>query len=165
MVIHFFFFLGGKGTKTPIHNGFGPTLFVQVEGQKKWTFYQPEDRFFLDVKPEGRSYYYSNANPDKLEVDKFPLFKYAKKHEVILNEGDILWFPPFAFHQVENVNNSIGVAYKYVDIPHAFKNSKIMAFLYFFANKPNIITTFFGNRMGENEYIFKESRKGYSINK
>jgi hypothetical protein len=42
----YYFFIGGKDTKTPIHNGYAATVFVQIEGQKKWVFYAPEDRFF-----------------------------------------------------------------------------------------------------------------------
>lgn len=160
---NFYFFIGGEGTKTPIHNGFSTTIFIQVEGRKKWIFYAPEDRFFLGVRPERRSYYYSDANPLNPNMSEFPLFDLAQAHEVILEPGDILWFPPLAFHQVENLSDSIGVAYKAVDIPLAFYSSKIMSTLFFLATRPNIFTAYFGNRVYDNDYIFSTEDESFKL--
>ncbi|MEZ5025021.1 MAG: cupin-like domain-containing protein [Chitinophagales bacterium] len=157
----YYFFIGGKDTKTPIHDGYACTVFIQVEGQKKWTFYDTKDRFFLNVRPERRNYYYSNANPYNLDDPNFPLLKYAQRRELILNPGDILWFPPLVYHQVENVNDSIGVAYKFVDIPLSFYSSKIQAALFYLSTRPTIFTMFFGNRMNENDYIFSKDKKEF----
>jgi hypothetical protein len=154
----YYFFIGGKDTKTPIHNGFAGTVFIQVEGQKKWLFYAPEDRIFLGIRPERRSYNYSNANPYNLQDPKYPLLKYAQKHEVILNPGDILWFNSLIFHQVENMSDSIGVACKFNDIPLSFKSSKIMSTLFFLATKPSLLTAFIGKRTEKNDYIFVKNK-------
>lgn len=159
----YYFFIGGKDTKTPIHNGFATTVFVQVEGKKKWIFYQPEDRFSLGVRPERRSYYYSHADPHNVNDPKFPLLANAKKHEIILNPGDVLWLPPLVFHQVENITDAIGVAFKFVDIPLAFKSSKIMALLFFLSTKPSIFAMFIGARTNENDYIFTEDKDEFKL--
>lgn len=157
----YYFFIGGKDTKTPIHDGYAATVFIQVEGQKKWIFYAPEDRFFLGVRPERRSYYYSNANPYRTDEADFPLIKYAQRHEVIMNPGDVLWFSPLVFHQVENLSDSIGVAYKFVDIPLSFYSSKILASLFYLSTKPSVLTMFIGNRTEENDYIFVKNKEEF----
>lgn len=157
----YYFFIGGKDTKTPIHDGYAATVFIQVEGYKKWIFYAPEDRFFLGVRPERRSYYYSNANPYKFDDPEFPLLKYAQRHEITLGPGDILWFSPLIFHQVENNTDSIGVAYKFVDIPLSFYSSKILASLFYLSTKPSVFTMFVGNRTEENDYIFVKDKEEF----
>lgn len=137
----FYFFIGAKDTLTPIHNGFSRTIFIQVKGQKKWIFYPPEDRIFLNVRPERTNYFFSAANPYNENDPKYPLLKYAHKIEFILEEGDVLFFPPYAFHQVENLTETIGVAYKFADLPSGFYSSKIMSFLYFFSTDPPVFNS------------------------
>ena len=137
----FYFFIGGKDTITPVHNGFSRTIFVQAKGSKKWVFYAPEERIFMGVKPERLNYYYTDADPYNLSDPKFPLLKHAKKYEVTINEGDVLFIPPHVWHQVENITDTIGIAYKFADIPSSFRSSKILSFLYFFSTKPYVFNS------------------------
>lgn len=137
----FYFFIGAKDTLTPIHNGFSRTIFIQVKGQKRWIFYPPEDRIFLGVRPERTNYFFSGANPNVTSDSKYPLMKYAHRIEFVVEEGDVLFFPPYAFHQVENLTETIGVAYKFADIPSAFYSSKVMALLYFLSTDPPVFNS------------------------
>jgi hypothetical protein len=137
----FYFFMGGKSTVTPIHNGFAITIFVQIEGQKKWVFYPTGSRLFLGVRPRRLNYFYSGVDPYKYDDPQYPLIKLAERHEVTLNPGDVLYFPPLVWHQVENVTDSIGVAYKFASIPPAFTSSKMLAACFFMATKPWLIET------------------------
>ena len=155
----FFMFMGVKNTITPIHNGFAHTIFIQVTGKKRWILWEPNERIFLDPRPERRSYWYSNADPNKEENPSFPLFKYAKRYEVILEPGDVLWFPGLLWHQVENTTDSISIAYKFVDIPSVFKSSRILAPLFFLSTKPNIFIQFFFQQINKTDYIFTKKRE------
>lgn len=132
----FYFFIGARGTNTPLHNGFSRTVFVQVRGSKKWVFYAPGERIFLGVRPERTNYYYSNADIDAPDDPAYPLLRYARRFEVEVHEGDVIYIPPLVWHQVENLTETVGVAYKFADIPSAFRSSKMMALLYFFSTKP-----------------------------
>ena len=154
----YYMFIGGTKTKTPIHNGLPDTIFIQVEGKKKFIFYKPKDRLFLGVRPERRGYFYSNADPKKTNDPQFPLMKYAQKHEVILDPGDVLWFPSLVWHQVENVSHSIGIAYKFVDLRSALISSKMMTTLFFMATRPSIFRAFIANRTEKNDYIFTKNQ-------
>jgi hypothetical protein len=150
----FLMFMGGKNTITPIHCGFSHTLFVQITGKKKWILWAPNERIFFDPRAERRSYFHTNADPYKLDDPNFPLLKYINRYEVILEAGDVLWFPSLLWHQVENQTDSISVAYKFADIPTALHSSRLLAPLYFTATKPNLFLTVLVNRFKKRDYIF-----------
>lgn len=151
---HYFLFMGAKGTMTPIHNGIQPTVFVQISGQKKWVFYPSGDRLFLGVRPERRSYFYSTADTNNTSDPKFPLLKHATPHEVILNEGDVMWFPSFVWHQVQNVTDSIGVAYKFFYLPSSWFSSKMMTTLFFLSTKPWLLESVLLSKINKSVYMF-----------
>lgn len=134
----YFFFMGAPDTLTPLHNGFSRTIFVQVTGRKKWVFYAPGDRIFLGVRPERTNHFYTKADPYRTDDPRYPLMKYARRHEVVIEPGDVLYIPPLVWHQVENITETIGVAYKFADLRSAFHSSKLLALLFFFSTKPYI---------------------------
>ena len=150
----FFLFMGGKGTTTPIHNGLPPTVFVQIQGAKKWNFYPVGDRLFLGVRPDRRTYFYTPADPNAGPNPEFPLLKYASKQEVTIYPGDVLWFPALLWHQVENTSDSIGVAYKFFHLPSSLASSRMMTSLFFFATKPFLLKSAIMARIIKKEYIF-----------
>jgi lysine-specific demethylase 8 len=131
-------FMGVGGTLTPLHIGFSPVLFIQVTGQKKWHFYPSTDRMFLNARTERASYMFSDADPYKKDDPNFPLLKYAKHYEIILNPGDVLWFPSFTWHQVENITPSIGIRYGRGSFGCAWKSSKLLTILFFLVTKPSL---------------------------
>jgi hypothetical protein len=150
----FYLFMGGRGTKTPIHNAPSATVFVQVVGEKRWTFYAPGDRLFLGVRPERRGYFYSNFDPANPNDPAFPLGRHARKFEVTLRPGDVLWFPPFAWHQVENLSDSIGVAYKFNHAGSTLKGSRMLSLLFVLSTKPFLLQSLVMSRIVKNDYIF-----------
>ena len=146
----FYSFIGGKGTVTPLHNEFPAVVYVQISGRKRWIMYTPNERVFLDPRTERRVYNYSKVNLKNVDEEQFPLIKYGKKYEVVLEPGDVLWFPPFAWHYVENLTDSIGVAYKFSNIGAAFRSSRVLTLLYFLATRPFLIINFLSLRFGTN---------------
>jgi ribosomal protein L16 Arg81 hydroxylase len=137
----YYFFMGGKNTITPIHDGYAITVFVQIKGVKRWIFYPCNQRLFIGARPKRFNYFYSESDPYQLDNPKFPLMKHAQRKEILLNEGDVLYFPSLIWHQVENVTDSIGVAYKFADVLSGFKSSKMLATCFFLATKPFLIET------------------------
>lgn len=158
----FYMFAGGPGTVTPLHNEFPNVVYVQVSGRKRWVLYLPEDRIFFDPRTDRRIYYYSEADPFKEDPERFPLLKYARRYEVILEPGDILWFPAFAWHYVENLSVSIGVAYKYAHLGSAWRSSGMLTSLFFLATRPNPIIAFIASRLKKDDYTLSKSEKSYS---
>jgi lysine-specific demethylase 8 len=126
---------------------------VQVYGKKKWVLYPAGDRIFLDARTERRPYYFSNVIPDAGPDKQLPLQHLASKREVILEPGDILWVPPFVWHYIENLSDSIGVSYKYANFSSSLKSSRMLTLLFLFTTKPSIIYSFFVTRIKKDDYV------------
>ncbi len=94
------FFLGGADSASPWHAENEWTFFIMADGQKKWKFIRPE--YTLQMVPlfqqdliyiASKNYFFN----DPEEVTTF---------EVTLNAGDLLIFPPWWWHRVENLSDS-----------------------------------------------------------
>jgi hypothetical protein len=154
----FLMFIGGAKSMTPIHSGFAQTLFIQITGRKKWILWPSKESIFLNPRAERRTYNFTHADPYQLDDPNFPLLKYAQRYELVLEPGDVLWFPSHMWHQVENIDGGISVAYKFINLPLSFKSSKLYTFLFFFATKPFILKDLFYRRAKKEEYIFIKSQ-------
>jgi len=101
-------YIGPKDTYTGLHFDAGnvTTWMAMISGRKRFVFFSPDQGDFL----------YDGAvdifNPD---LEKFPLYANANPVEVILEPGEILYFPSRWWHQVENLEDSIAVAHNVVD--------------------------------------------------
>jgi len=147
-------FIGGRGTRTPIHCGFSGSLFTQIAGRKKWFLYAPEERLFLDARTDRTFYFYSDADPGEPHAPAYPLLRYARQYEITLEPGDVLWVPPFAWHQVENPTHSIGLSYRFNCIPAALRSSKALTALLFASTRPNVLHHFLVTMLKRQAYIF-----------
>lgn len=151
-----FFFMGEKGTKTEMHNGFAQTLFVQIQGRKKWIVWAPEERFFLDPVAGRHTHFYSHVNPHDENDPRYPLLKYCKKYEIECVAGDVLWFPALFWHYVENPEPNIGVAFKWVSVAQNFQISKMLTSLILMATKPSLIESFIYNKLHKQDIVFSK---------
>lgn len=101
-------FIGYKGTSVGLHKD--PSSCAAwlglISGRKKIIFFTPEQENFLhDGKVDA-------FNPN---LESFPLYTKAKPVEVILEPGEIIYIPPEWWHQVENLENSIGMGNLFVN--------------------------------------------------
>ncbi|WP_335136723.1 cupin-like domain-containing protein [Nostoc sp.] len=101
-------FIGHKGTSVGLHKD--PSSCAAwlglISGRKKIIFFTPEQK---DVLYEGKV---DAFNPN---LEKFPLYAKAKPVEVILEPGEIIYIPPNWWHQVKNLENSIGMGNLFVN--------------------------------------------------
>jgi hypothetical protein len=98
-----------KGSGTHLHAAYTNNFFIMIQGEKKWTFFNPNQLALLYPHFSKKGIYMSsesrflNMNDDIENVSyKFPLLKYAERYEVELKEGDILYNPKSWFHAVYN---------------------------------------------------------------
>lgn len=139
-------FMGGDNTITPIHNANQCNLFTQVYGEKKWVLYHPKHTPIVDPNPVRNVYRDGPIKSEEGQFDPFnpdfsgpyKLYKYIDGLTVHLRPGDVLWNPPFYWHSVKNVGNSIGVGYRWLPPLYCFKNSPLYSFLDTFASNPPI---------------------------
>ena len=98
-----------KGTGTALHAAYTNNLFIMIEGEKKWTFFNPNQLALIYPNFQKTGIYmasesrFLNMDTDINRVTyEFPLIKYAERYEVELKEGDILYNPKSWFHAVYN---------------------------------------------------------------
>lgn len=120
-------FIGGKGTETAIHNAYPPNLFVMAHGEKEWVIYPPYYTAIVDPDPV-RNIYRSAPykagypfNPFNPDYKSYELYKHIDGYHVHLKQGDILWNPPYWWHTVKNLTDSIGFGYRWVPPLYCFK--------------------------------------------
>lgn len=139
-------FIGGNGSLTNLHNANQGNLFVQVYGEKEWVLYSHYYSVVIDPDPVRNVYRNAPTKEGEGPFDPFKpnyegsykLFKYIDGYSVHLNPGDVLWNPPFYWHAVKNVSDSIGVGYRWLAPLHSFKMSPFYMLLDMLANNPPI---------------------------
>jgi hypothetical protein len=101
-------FLGvEKGSGTGLHAAYTNNFFLMIQGEKKWTFFHPNQLALLYPDFQKKGIYmatqsrFLNMDTDTF-LDKFPLIQYAERYEVELQEKDILYNPMSWFHSVYN---------------------------------------------------------------
>jgi ribosomal protein L16 Arg81 hydroxylase len=98
-------FLGPTGSVTPLHFDCLLThnLFFQVWGRKRFTVLPHEE---LD-KCYPRDWRWSRVNVEQPDLERFPLFRGARRAEVVVEPGDLLYMPPGALHHVRSLECSL----------------------------------------------------------
>lgn len=139
-------FMGGKGTESPLHNAMSCNLFVQVYGEKRWSLISPHHSAIIDPDPvrnvyrsapfRKNNYPFNPFNPDYEKP--FELYRYVDRYDLTLKPGDILWNPPFWWHSVVNLSESIGVGYRWNPRWYSFKQNPLFCTLDHLASKPPI---------------------------
>ena len=96
-----------KGTGTALHAAYTNNFYLMIQGEKKWTFFNPNQLALLYPNFQEKGIYmasecrFLNMDTDDF-LDKFPLIKYADRYEIELKERDILYNPMSWFHSVYN---------------------------------------------------------------
>jgi len=137
----YYMFVGGPGQKTLLHTDQPCNLYVQVSGKKKWTLFSPKDSCCLYPEILNTAYVKSPIDVDSPDEKKFPLFKYARGFEVVLNPGDVLYVPPHTWHFVENLDETIAVGFRYSSLKAALKASWSFTMLRILSTNPPIWKT------------------------
>ena len=112
-------FLGARGTRSTLHvdQWHGHFWMYCLFGCKRWTFFHPDDLPLLypdwthgGLHPKFPSLYELQAQPER-----YPLFARARRREVIVHPGEVLFVPGGTPHAVENLTDSLAVAGNFVD--------------------------------------------------
>lgn len=139
-------FIGGDKTLTNLHNANQCNLFTQVVGEKKWRLYHSDHTAIIDPLPVANVYRGAPIRKDNKPFNPFEpdfgapysLYEYIDSFEVHLKPGDVLWNPPFYWHAVQNIGESIGVGYRWLPPLYCYKISPFYSFLDTIAKNPPI---------------------------
>ena len=127
-------FIGGKNTSTSIHSAIGSNLFVQIHGRKEWYIYDTCYNPLIQPVVDKSIFFRSNVTAKKPDE----IFKKAKGWHVVLQPGDILYNPPFFWHEVHNLDTSIGFGYRWFSLNEIIKSSLQQFILTITATNPSI---------------------------
>ncbi|WP_242083918.1 cupin-like domain-containing protein [Aestuariivivens sediminis] len=108
-------------TGTSLHCANGDNMFLNIKGRKEWHFIHPSYTPLLSplVSKYGT---YAVAGVEKSLLnqwdaitDTYPYFKRIPVYKVVLQEGDVLFNPPWWWHSVRNLDPfTLGCATRYL---------------------------------------------------
>lgn len=156
-----FLFYGNKNSISPLHFDFLGThnTFFQIKGHKKFIIL-PSDQIkysYINTKVSA----FSKINPENPDYEKYPLLKEITPFQALLEEGDLLYMPPFTLHYVKGLDLNISM-----NIDWHSKQSVINAFLSSYNRnlKPHYLNsiTFLGVCCGiPNDLLFRFYKSYY----
>ena len=107
--------IGTKGNVTPLHYDRNHGLLLQVTGDKRVILFSHEDTSSLYPYPS----HYPNSHVSRVKFrdvkneaeleDRFPKFYRAQPYSCVISRGDILYTPPFWWHDVTSLDNCVSV--------------------------------------------------------
>ena len=133
-------FIGGQGTRTSLHCAGEHNLFTQVHGKKHWYFIEPKADPWLNPPVSRTPYFYSMFDPECPDYESYPGMAATQIWECTLEPGDVLFNPPFWWHQVRNITPSIGVGFRWFDLVDNLATNATGTALTLMATKPPIWT-------------------------
>lgn len=101
------FWLGPKGTVTPLHCDFDDNIFAQIWGTKRIFLAPPHHDEFLYVREANPVLFGSPVDPEAPDYERFPLARQANLVECIVKPGDLLYVPAGWYHQVRALSFSL----------------------------------------------------------
>lgn len=115
--IQYNLWMGGRNVTTHLHYDSFHNAYIQVHGRKRFNLLSPDQHLQVHVHPYLHPYSQQAQVNFTSEVrnlpSKFPLWRPTeterKTLQVDLNEGDVLYIPPFWFHHVSALEPSISV--------------------------------------------------------
>lgn len=110
--------VGTSHSLVPLHFDQPNNFLVQIYGEKHLLLFPPKQSKYLYMQPfysrivhtSQIDTYIDKSNPN---VSKFPKLQEAEFIEVVLKAGDLLYIPPYWWHQVQGLSLNISVTYRW----------------------------------------------------
>jgi hypothetical protein len=111
-----FFWFGPGGTVTPLHHDVINVLFVQVHGSKRIILISPLETHHV----YNETAVYSSVNALDPDLETYPRFARATRHELVVGPGQALFIPVGWWHCVEAVDTSISMSFTNFVFPNDY---------------------------------------------
>lgn len=134
------FFVGSAGQTTRLHCELTGNLFINVVGQKRWRIYSAEfNPCLYSPVNRGPGVFGSPIDPNAIDFEAYPLARYAKGYDVTLEPGDVLHVPPFYWHHVDTLSDSISLGLRWYDFQVSNRVSSFQNLLSMIATNPPML--------------------------
>eukprot|EP00164_Ancoracysta_twista_P008767 GFYU01012763.1.p1 GENE.GFYU01012763.1~~GFYU01012763.1.p1 ORF type:complete len:440 (-),score=112.88 GFYU01012763.1:74-1393(-) len=102
------FYFGGRGSGINNHqdNWSSHVYSMQIRGRKRWRLHSPD---------QGPFVYYGEVDTFAPDLKKYPLYRYARPIDFVLEAGEILYWPPGWWHQTLVIEDSIGFSENFIN--------------------------------------------------
>jgi hypothetical protein len=100
--------------------------FVQLQGEKEFVVFPPEDAEYLDIFA-GREFPYQLRNSrvrysDLQNYAKFPQLRKAHPQRIRLRAGQALWLPADWWHTTRNLSDSVSYSVRIINASNAWRS-------------------------------------------
>jgi hypothetical protein len=102
-----FFWFGPKGTITPLHHDLTNNFMAQVRGRKRVRLVAPCELAHL----YNNRHCYTQVDLDRIDYERFPLFRDVTITDVEIGPGDLLFLPVGWWHHVRGLEISITMTF------------------------------------------------------
>ena len=114
-----YFWMGPKGTFTPLHHDLTNNMLVQVYGAKKVTLIPAWQVPWL----YNDLHVYSEVNFPTFDLKKHPLMRHVTPVEITIEAGDALFIPIGWWHCVNGLEKSISISFTNFNAPNNYSAS------------------------------------------
>jgi hypothetical protein len=124
-------FIGGKGTGTSLHCSITGNFFYNIKGQKLWYLIDPKySRYLKPLLSRTGLFAVSQLDICNAKPGDYPLN--IPRFEVLLDEGDMLFNPPWYWHAITNKTDyTIACANRFTNYWSGFKNNPLFTIIFF----------------------------------
>lgn len=136
-------FIGAKGRTTPLHDDMTAFFSLLPFGKKKWTLFSTAYKPIISPEITSHGHNFSNVKIDDPDLNLYPGMNLIDRYECVLNEGDILYVPAWMWHEVENLEDSWGVGYRFPDVRQAIDQSLTFFLKRIFLTEPPFWKVFY----------------------
>lgn len=151
------FFMGPPSTFTHIHCAFINNLFVQAYGKKKWLIFPPHYNA-LFMPPVDRAPTFRSDQKYERVPQEPSVFDHMDYYDFIVEEGDVLYNPPFHWHYVTNHTMSISLSFRIFAITSALRASPTLGLMTAFATNPPAFQGLYATWKGKNFLNFYDRK-------
>ena len=109
--------IGGTGGRFPVLHYDGENAhaaITEIYGDKEFILYCPDDSAYLypkqDMPNQSRV-----PDPQRPDLDKFPLFAHATQHHTVLHPGDMVFVPARWWHAARVLSPSVSICQNMYD--------------------------------------------------
>ncbi|MGB0524625.1 MAG: cupin-like domain-containing protein [Flammeovirgaceae bacterium] len=115
-----------------LHCASADNMFLNIKGRKEWFFIHPSYTSIMQPSMSKHGVFCVSELEESFEgdfyeglVERYPHMKYVPVYRVVLEEGDLLFNPPWWWHRVKNLSDqTIGCATRYYEANKSWSNGR-----------------------------------------